>query len=216
MFIKNIGQKLGRVFFWVAIVCTFSVILVSNLEDFWKDSQEKVASMGGGPQKSFLDISGSMIFWTLITFFVLVAVLSRYAWHPIIEALDSRTEKMESDIAQAEKLKQESEQLLKQRNNALSTAQQEARNIIDNAQKTTEKQAQSMFNEAQKQASDIISKANQQAIDSKNQALNEAKDEIATLSLWVAEKIISKSLSVSEHKKLIDESIYVYESRKAK
>lgn len=136
-----------------------------------------------------------LIFWTTIFFLIVLFVLGKYAVKPIAKALDERNKSIEDALASAEKAKNEmasltakNEELLREargeRDKILTEARTQAKNIVEEAQGASKVEA------------DKIIKAAQEAIESeKNKALAEVKNQVAAISLDLAEKVLRKELA---------------------
>jgi F-type H+-transporting ATPase subunit b len=136
-----------------------------------------------------------LIFWTSIFFFVVLFLLSKYAWKPIISAVDERNHSINEALASAEKAKQEMAKLKSENEALLQEARlerdkmlREARTVADKLLADAEAKALTEGQKLLKQAQDAIATE-------KNAALTEVKNQIATLSLSLAEKILRNELA---------------------
>lgn len=80
-----------------------------------------------------LDVNPGLLIWTLITFLIVVFILKKFAWGPIIHALDERAEKIHGDIEKADKIRKDAEGLLASYNEKLTAARDEAIAIVNEA-----------------------------------------------------------------------------------
>ena len=81
-------------------------------------------------KEGLLKVDPGLLLWTIITFVVLLLILWKAAWKPIVEALDSRAEKVRGDIDNAEKARQEAEKILEEHRQLMNNAKAEAGEII--------------------------------------------------------------------------------------
>ncbi len=152
-----------------------------------------------------------LFFWTLLAFLVVLFILRKFAWKPILNALNERETGIADSIASAEKvkaemanIKSENEQLLvkarEERSQMLKEAKVEQERIINKAKEDTKVIADKMIADAQ-----------QQIQQQKMAALTEVKNEVGKLSLEVAEKVLRKQLasadSQQEYAKMLAEEI---------
>lgn len=152
-----------------------------------------------------------LFFWTLLAFLVVLFILRKFAWKPILNSLSERETGIADAIASAEKVKQEmatikgeNEQLLvkarEERSQMLKEAKEEQDRIISKAKEDTKVIADKMIAEAQ-----------QQIQQQKMAALTEVKNEVGKLSLEVAEKVLRKQLATAdsqqEYAKMLAEEI---------
>lgn len=136
-----------------------------------------------------------LLVWTTITFLTLVFVLTKFAWKPIMAAIREREESIENALSSAEKAKAEMAQLTATNEKLLAEARVERDKIIREATAA----ANAMINEAKEKASSegdrMIAQAKEAINNEKNAAMTEIQNQIATLSIQVAEKILRKELS---------------------
>jgi F-type H+-transporting ATPase subunit b len=136
-----------------------------------------------------------LLFWQVVTFVVLLFVLTKFAWKPIISALKEREESIENALSAAQKAKDEMAKLTADNEKLLAEARAERDKIIREA--TTA--ANTMVNEAKERANveadRMISQAKETINNEKKAAITEIQNQVASLSLQVAEKILRKELS---------------------
>ena len=204
------SKKIGNLLLVTTIAISLLVIIISNLQN---PPQQSIASIPPNTinQKSFLNISSNLLFWTLITFIALTALLSKYAWKPIIHILDQRSQLIQSQIQDAQKSKQDAQNLLDQQKLILNQAKQEAQKIIQLSKNQASKQSQHIIHQAQQHASSILNSAQIQIQKSKNSALKDIKSQITSLSFSIAQKLIAQSLNPKDHQKIVDDAILTYE-----
>lgn len=142
-----------------------------------------------------------LVFWTLVVFLLLLVLLKKFAWTPILTAVKNREESINNALNSAEKAKEEmaslqssNEQLLKdaygQRDELLRTAKQAHDVIVADAK-----------GNAQAEADKIIAKAQAEIIAQKNAAVAEIKTQVASLSIEIAEKLLKQELSAESKQK---------------
>ena len=93
-----------------------------------------------GSGLNLLAVNPGLMIWTLITFLIVLTILWFFAWKPIATALDSRSDKIESDLQKSQELREEAEQLLADYKAKLDSAKEEAAQLIEQARKTAEEQ----------------------------------------------------------------------------
>jgi F-type H+-transporting ATPase subunit b len=142
-----------------------------------------------------------LIFWTGLTFLLLLGLLGKFAWKPILNAIKSREEGIEKSLAAAESALKDMREL-KSNNEKLVN---EARNERDALMKEARDQKEAIINEAktkaQKEADRILATSREQIIAEKNAAVTELKNQVASLSIEIAEKILRSELSTDEKQK---------------
>ena len=149
----------------------------------------------------------SLIFWEIISFGILLWVLYKFALPPILETLETREKKIRDSIEQAEKNQKESEQRLKTYESKLQDAAKEAEGLLtearDKAQRLLDENAQRIRTETDR----LKAEATQEIDRERRKALQDIRNETADLALLVAEKVLSRSLSDDDHRRLANEAL---------
>jgi F-type H+-transporting ATPase subunit b len=149
-----------------------------------------------------------LIFWTSVVFVVLIILLKKFAWSPILKAVDDRNNSINEALSSAEKAKSEMEQLSADNKKILNEALIERDAIIKEARDIKIKTIADAKNNASIEAEKIISSAKEQIKNEKMKAMTELKNEIADISIQMAEKIIKTELKdAKSQKKLIEEDL---------
>ena len=149
-----------------------------------------------------------LVFWTAITFLILLFILRKFAWKPILGAVSDREEGIKDALASAEKARQEMENLTADNERILQEARAEREAMLKDARDMKNKMIADAKDEAQAQASKMIEQA-QAAIESeKKAAMAELKSHVAGLSIDIAEKVVRKELSNKDsQEKLVEEML---------
>lgn len=153
------------------------------------------------------EISIISTLWYLIVFSILLLAVKHYAWGPVKEMMEKRRQKVIDDLDQAASDRKKAEILANEREAALKNSRQEATQILSDAKSNAQKIGKQIVSEANAEASAIREKAKADAAQAKTDALNEARDEVADLSVTIAEKVIAKNLSAADQKDLVDQFI---------
>lgn len=158
-------------------------------------------------KEGLLKIDFGLLLWTIITFIVLLLILWKAAWKPIVEALDARAEKIRGDIDNAEKSRQEAEKLMAQHKEMMDEAKDESAKIVARGKEEAEQVRNELIEKANKDAKDIAERAKKEINLAKDKALAEIKDEVVMLSTEIASKIISKNINADDQKSLVEEAL---------
>lgn len=145
--------------------------------------------------------------WYLIVFSILLLAVKHYAWGPVKDMMEKRRQKVIDDLDQAASDRKKAEILANEREAALKNSRQEATQILSDAKSNAQKIGKQIVSEAKAEASAIRERAKADAAQAKTDALNEARDEVADLSVTIAEKVIAKNLSAADQKDLVDQFI---------
>lgn len=149
----------------------------------------------------------STIIFVSVSFLVLMLALKKFAWGPVVNMMDERQEKIANDIDNAEKSRGEANTLAKQREDELRKARTEAQVIIGQAKETAENNAHAIIVDAEKHSKRMKLQAQDDIKLERARMIEEAKKEVADLSVEIASKILKKELSAATHQELIQSSI---------
>jgi len=163
-----------------------------------------LASEGGG---SLVDVNPGLVIWTVITFAILLFVLKKLAWKPILTALNEREDAIKESLEKAEKAKDEAQKILQENQASLLKADEESKKIIEQSRQYAEKLKDQMLRESKEQAQKIVEDASAQIEQKKEAAFSELKTKVAEIAISAAEKILKENLDKDSHKKLVDRYI---------
>ena len=153
-----------------------------------------------------------LFLWTILTFLVLLVLLAKFAWKPLLALLDRREEMIRQSLDDADKAKQELQRLQQESKEILSKARVEAQSILAKSRSQAEKLKGELRQEAKVQADSILRDAEKQIQVETEKAIAVIKTEVVDLSLLVASKLIKKNLSKEDNQSLIEESLKQVES----
>ncbi|HBG69731.1 MAG: ATP synthase F0 subunit B [Bacteroidetes bacterium GWF2_43_63] len=136
-----------------------------------------------------------LILWTTVVFLLLVLLLSKFAWKPIVAAIKKRNEAIDSALQAAETARKEMSQLQVNNEQLLKEAQKERDIILAEARKMRDKIVEEAGVKAREETERIIATAQENIHFEKMAAITELKNQVAVLSLEIAEKIIQINLS---------------------
>lgn len=139
-----------------------------------------------------------IIFWTTVTFVILLLLLRAFAWKPILSAVKDREKSIEDALAAADKARAEMERLQSDNERILKEARQERDKILKEARETHDKMVNDAKEEASEQADKLIANAQEQIENQKLAAITELKNQVAEMSIDIAEKVLRKELADKE------------------
>jgi len=148
-----------------------------------------------------------LFFWTIATFLVLLFLLAKFAWKPLLQALESRQEMIQKSLNDAEKAKQELEEVQLESNKIVAQARSEAETIIATSRSEGAKLREDLREKAQSEAQSIVTQAEQQIQQERDRALSQIREEAVDVSLSVASKLIQRNLSKEDNEKIIEEAL---------
>jgi len=139
-----------------------------------------------------------LFFWTLVAFLAVFFILRKAAWKPIINMLGEREKGIADSIATAERVKGEMSQLKAENEKLLAQAREERTQMLREAKEMKDRIINEAKDQAKVEAGKIMTDAQTQITLQKNAALAEVKNEIGTLALSVAEKVLRKHMSTTD------------------
>lgn len=156
---------------------------------------------------NFLDIQTGPILWTILNFLILLLLLGKIAWKPIMKALETRESTINDALNRAELAKSEAERILTENQSAMRKAEEESQRVLRESREHVERMQTDTMQKAQDESRRLLEQAHMEIERSKQQALNELRAEVATLAVGAAEKILNESLDADRHKRLVDNYI---------
>ncbi|MFN6246187.1 MAG: F0F1 ATP synthase subunit B [Chitinophagaceae bacterium] len=136
-----------------------------------------------------------LVFWNTIAFLVLLIVLGKFAWKPMLKAIAERESGIEEALLRADKMKAEIAAMQNENEALLAKAREERAGMIKDAKETADKMVSDAKDKAKQEYERIISDAQSAITQQKNAALTEVKNQVGSLVVEVAEKILRKELS---------------------
>ncbi|MEI7694212.1 MAG: F0F1 ATP synthase subunit B [Chlorobium sp.] len=163
---------------------------------------------------SLLTPNPGLIFWTAVTFVIVLVILRKVAWGPIISALEEREKGIQSSIDRAYQAKEESEAILRKNRELLSKADADADRIIREGKEYAEKLRAELTEKAQDESKKMIAAAMDSIEQEKRRALDVLRNEVADLAVKGAEKIIRTALDADMQKKIVNSMIQDLSSKR--
>jgi F-type H+-transporting ATPase subunit b len=149
----------------------------------------------------------SLIFWEVVSFAILLFLLYKFAFPGILSALEEREKKIRDSLDQAEGHRAEAERKLKEYEAKLHAASKEAEGIMaaakERAQRLLEENEQRLTTEAERIKGDAMREIDQE----RRKAIQEIRTQTTDMALMVAEKVVQRSLTDADHRKLADDAL---------
>lgn len=145
-----------------------------------------------------------LVFWTTVTFLLVVFLLIKFAWKPVLGMINERNKSIEDALQLAEKTKAEMKTLQADNERIVAEARKERDTLLKEAREMKEQLIAQAKVEASEEANKIMAAAKASIESEKNQAMQELKNQVAALSFEIAEKVIGKEL---EDKKVSEQII---------
>ena len=154
-----------------------------------------------------MDLNPGLTLWTAITFLLLIVVLGKYAFGPIVKMLDERERNIRDAIDQAKNERAEAEKLLAQQKESLLRAQREAAELAKRSQQEMEAYRSQLTAQAKKESDELVANARKQIEEEKVKAVAELRAQVADLAVGAASRIVKSSLDDKTQRQLVDEYI---------
>lgn len=151
-----------------------------------------------------LEINPGLVVWTIFSFVIFAAVLSKYAWKPIVKALTEREDKIRTAIEQAERARAEAAELLKKNEQNMARAEVEYQKVIQDSRAVAEKVKEEMLAKTRLQAQQELQRATEEIRRSVEAARQQLRTEVADLAVKAAEKILEGTIDEQKQKKLVN------------
>ena len=158
-------------------------------------------------QNPLVKLDPGLFIWTILTFVLLLTVLAKFAWKPLLLMLDERNKSIEESLLSAEKARKELENINQESKAILMKAKTEAQSIISEAKSAADNMKEDIVSKARNEAEGQLEKAKIQINVQKDKAMSEIREEVVSLSIQIAEKVIKKNISKEDNVDLIKKSL---------
>ena len=148
-----------------------------------------------------------LFIWTIVTFLVLLALLAKFAWRPLLQALESRQERIRKSLEDAERARQELERLQQESAKMMQQARIEAESIVTQTRADAERLREELKQKAKDEADNILRNAQQQIQLQTRQAIQQIRHEVADIAVLLASKLIERNIAKEDNARLIDDTL---------
>jgi F-type H+-transporting ATPase subunit b len=152
--------------------------------------------------------------WTIATFLLLLAALAKFAWRPLLSALDQRQASIRQALDDARQAKQELERLQAESARILSEARVGADKILAQTREDANRFRDELKQKAQVEAANVVKNAQRQIELETARALQQIRTEAADLSVAIASKILQRTVSKEDNERLIEETFRQIETQR--
>jgi F-type H+-transporting ATPase subunit b len=150
-----------------------------------------------------MDIHPGLMIWTIISFILLLMILKKIAWGPILKALDEREKGIKDAIKSAADAQAAANRTLAEYKTQMAEARAEAQSIIAKSRQDAERIRDEIISKSKVDAQSITEKATKQIDLERQEAIHQIRAEIATMVVDAASKVIRRALNEEDHKRLI-------------
>ena len=161
-----------------------------------------------------IQVDPGLFIWTIVTFLVLLTLLAKFAWGPLLAALEARQSLIRQSLDDALQAKQDLERLNGEAAQIVQKARLDADDIIAQSRSDGDRLREELRHKARAEADHIVKSAERQIQLETSRALEQIRHEAVDLSIMIASKILQRTVSKADNERLIDDAIKQVESRR--
>jgi F-type H+-transporting ATPase subunit b len=151
-------------------------------------------------------LTGNLI-WQCLAFIVLILLLRKFAYQPILKMLDERASRISESMDQAEAIKAANQEAAKKAEQIIGEAQSQVRDMLTQANQISQRTIAAAQAEAREQREKLLADAHAQIQTDTQRAKEDLQHEVARLAIMAASRVIGKSLDTQDHYRLVDEAL---------
>ena len=193
--------------FWLCLLGVLALALFGHPAG----TASALAAEAGGPhaegaaagEPSILSFQPPLSIVTLIVFILLLAVLWRFAWGPLSQALHDREHRMEETLRATEHNRAEAERLLAEHRSLMEQTGEKVRSIMEDARKSAQAVGDEVLQKAQAEAEASRQRAERDIITARDQALKEIWGQTTNLAVELAGRVLEREMTSDDHRRLI-------------
>ena len=160
-----------------------------------------------------VQLDPGLFIWTIITFLVLLTLLAKFAWGPLLQALESRQNAIKKSLDDAQQARQELERLNQESAQIIRQARVDAEAIVTKSRGDAERLREEMKQKARTEADGIVKNAERQIQLETQRALQQIRHEAIDLSVQIASKLLQRNLTKEDNERLIADALKQVEGR---
>ena len=168
---------------------------------------DAAAPGGGHSQGGILDPRFDLGIWTIVVFVVLMLVLRRFAWGPMLEGLKRRELNIRQALEDAQRAREDAEKVRSQLQAEMSQASDKIRQMMDDARRDAQHMADEMVGKARSEIQGERDRLRREIDTARDQALQQLWGQAAQLAAMISSKAVRRELNLEDHRRLVDEAI---------
>jgi F-type H+-transporting ATPase subunit b len=168
---------------------------------------------GAAPEAGLLDPVLSTMVWSVLIFVAVLLILRKFAWGPILKALDERERKISESLEAAERMRADQEKFRAEQEQLFAAARKEATEIVAEGKRDAEAVKEKIVHDARTQAESLKTRAIGEIDRAKDLAVVEIHERAVGLSIAIAEKLLGHAVDAADQEKLVQQTISQYEKR---
>jgi F-type H+-transporting ATPase subunit b len=162
-----------------------------------------LAEESDNPFKGWIDLT----LWSIVVFLLLLFVLSKYAWKPMLQGLEKREQSIRGAVEEAQRARDEAQALRDQLQRDMGQAHEKVRQMFDEAHKAGEQARERLVAEARKDIQTERERLHREIDAARDQALQQLMTRSADLAALVASKAIGRQMTIDDHHRLVEEAV---------
>ena len=161
-------------------------------------------------------IDPGLFIWSIIIFLLVLLILKRYAWTPLLDFIDEREKEISDSLAMAESAKADLEKIKDESEKILDEAKKQGKVIVGDSKQKAEQSANNILNKAQEKSNEFLVEAKSKIDLEKKRAIKEIKEEVVELSLDLASQVLQRNVKDDDNNKFIQSSLKAVKTDEAK
>ena len=162
---------------------------------------------------SILSVNPGLIFWTIVSFLLLLFLLGKMAWGPIVAALDRREAAIRDAVLAADNARVEAQRVIEENKRLLAKAADDANATREKAIRDAEARANAIFNEAQSKADAQIERARREIGLEEERAIAAVRKQAVDLSIEAASRLLGRTLNTDDNRRLVEQFLKEIEKK---
>lgn len=162
---------------------------------------------------SILSVNPGLIFWTIVSFLLLLFLLGKMAWGPIVAALDRREAAIRDAVLAADNARTEAQRVIEENKQLLARAADEANATREKAIRDAEARANAIFTEAQSKADAQIERARREIGLEEERAVAAVRQQAVDLSIEAASRLLGRTLNTDDNRRLVEQFLKEIEKK---
>jgi len=170
-------------------------------------NEDILSKEAGEVEKDLFGWAMDLGIWTLVVFLLLLFILSKFAWRPMLQGLEHREKAIHAALQEAQAAREEAARLRTQFEEQMRKANDQSREILDETRRAAERTTAEMIADARKEIQTERERLQRELNFARDQALQEIRSQTAQLATLVSSKVIRRHLNADDHRQLVDEAM---------
>tara|TARA_A100000164_G_C21809125_1_gene724616 strand:+ start:619 stop:1128 length:510 start_codon:yes stop_codon:yes gene_type:complete len=161
-------------------------------------------------------VSPGLYIWSLVIFLLVLLILKKYAWTPLLDFLDQREKEISDSLAMAESAKADLEKVKEESQAILNEAKNQGKSIVSDSKQKAEDSANKILNDAKAKSDEFLVEAKSKIDLEKKRAIKEIKEEVVDLSLDLASQVLQRNVKDDDNNQFVQSSLKAMKKDEAK